>query len=479
MSRARHHRWLWLAIVVAMFAGACGGEDEPTTTEAGEDTTTTTTTVAEPVEIRWFVGLGTGSSPEQQEVQQAVVDRFNASHPNIIVTLDVVDHDSSTDILSTQIAANDAPDVIGPVGREGANAFDGLYLPIEDLVTEMGADLSVWPDAAIDNFREDGVLYGLPFASYPSELWFNKDLFDAADLPYPPMAYGEKYGVGTDYEGDWTFEKLEEIALLLTKDSAGKNASEAGFNAANAVQWGFVWQWTDRPFQQGQYWGSGYPMADDGTASIPTTWADEWKWYYDAIWEKGFSPSKEQLDSALLAGNAFKSGNVAMGITHSWFTCCMADDTTGEGYTWFDLAAIPSHNGVVTANMHGDSFRIMASTEHPQAAFEFLWYLVNSEDTGDLLVIYGAQPALLSLKEEVFSALDEKYPQGLNWDVVLEGAEYADVPSHELNLPGWAAYVTRMNELLSAMQTESDLDMDAVITELEADLSQIFAENAE
>ena len=37
-----------------------------------------------PIEIRWFVGLGTGTSPEQREGQQAIVDDFNASQDEII-----------------------------------------------------------------------------------------------------------------------------------------------------------------------------------------------------------------------------------------------------------------------------------------------------------------------------------------------------------------------------------------------------------
>ena len=43
------------------------------------------------------------------------------------------------------------------------------------------------------------VLLGIPMAVYSSFIYYNKDLFDEADLPYPPHAVGEKY------DGkDWT-----------------------------------------------------------------------------------------------------------------------------------------------------------------------------------------------------------------------------------------------------------------------------------
>jgi ABC-type glycerol-3-phosphate transport system substrate-binding protein len=42
-----------------------------------------------PVELVWFIGLGTGGAPEQLEVQTAVVDAWNAANPDIQVTLSI------------------------------------------------------------------------------------------------------------------------------------------------------------------------------------------------------------------------------------------------------------------------------------------------------------------------------------------------------------------------------------------------------
>lgn len=115
--------------------------------------------------------------------------------------------------------------------------------------------------AAIENQREsDGTLVGLPFASYPSAIYFNRDLFDEAGLPYPPQEYGPDgvtvYGEGTEYEGTWDYDKVTELAQILTVDGNGVDATDPAFDRSSTVQWGFHWQWTARVFQNGSYWGA-------------------------------------------------------------------------------------------------------------------------------------------------------------------------------------------------------------------------------
>ena len=494
----KHTRIIALVVALLLVIAACGSDSGSTTTTAGEpsgsgDTTTTTTgdvettTTAPPmdsgerVEIRWFIGIGAGGQPEQRDAQIAVIDAFNASQDRITLVPEIVENDVAFETLATQIASGNAPDIIGPVGRDGSNAFAGRYLDIEPLIASAGASLDRWSGPAVEGQREgDGTLVGLPFASFPSAIYFNRDMFDAAGLPYPPQEYGPDgsatYGAGSEWEGPWDFNKVAEIGRILSVDANGVYGDEDGYDRSQAVEFGFVWQWTDRLFQQGSYWGGGYPLADDGSAVIPQQWADEWQWYHDAVWVHGFAPSQEQVDAL---GNAFQSGNVAMAGTHLWYTCCIRDDNNDLPGDFWDYAVMPANpnDGTVTANLHADTFRILSSTDHPDEAFEVLWHLVT-DGALPLLTAYGAAPADLSLTEEFVANLEERYPQGVNWDVVLAGADYADVPSHETFLPGWEPYKERIDVLKSALLTDAGLDLAAEIAQLEADLSAIFAENS-
>lgn len=492
--------WKSVAVVVAlmMIVAACGdsgGSGETTTTDGGTDTTEGSTDTTEgstdttadsgasgdKVTVRWFIGLGAGGQPEQEAAQREVVEQFNASQDEIELVIEIVENDVAYETLATQIASGNAPDIIGPVGRDGSNEYAGLYLDIEPLIESTGVDTSMWEDAAIENQREpDGTLVGLPFASYPSALYFNRDLFDEAGLPYPPQEYGEDgvavYGEGTEYEGTWDYDKVTEIAQILTVDGNGVDATDPSFDRTSTVQWGFHWQWTTRIFQNGSYWGSGYPMADDGSADIPAVWEDEWNWWHDAIWDLGISPSQEQMDA--VGDNVFQAGNLAMAATHLWYTCCIADPDNGITGDFWDLAALPSHDGQVTANMHADTFRILESTEHPEEAFTTMYHLLT-EAALPLLQAYGGAPADPGLTEDYLAGLDERYPQDVNWQVSLDGAAYADDPSHEAAVPGWGEYKVRLGELESAILSNADLDVDAAIADAEADLTVVFEENAE
>ena len=76
---------------------------------------------------------------------------------------------------------------------------------------------------------------------FPSAIYYNKDLFDEAGLDYPPAAYGEPYADGDP----WDMDKVAELAMLLTVDANGNDATSPDFDRDNIVQWGFHQQFND------------------------------------------------------------------------------------------------------------------------------------------------------------------------------------------------------------------------------------------
>lgn len=489
-------RWRTLfaaCLAFSMVAAACGSDSEgsssdttegesPTTTEAKEAVTTEAEKDDEPsgevTTVRWFVGLGTGSQEEQIPRQQELVDAFNESHTDIQIDVEFIPNEEAKSVLATQIAGGNPPDILGPVGREGSNAFAGQYLELDGLIESSGFDLSGYDPAQVELWRDDdGALRGLPFASFPSAIYYNRDLFDAADLPYPPSEYGPDgtatYGEGTEYEGVWDWDKLEEIATLLSIDSAGNTAVEAGFDNNDTVQWGYVHQWTEPPTAQGSFFGGGAIEQADGSAKVPAQWIEEWKWYHSAIHEKGIVPDATENDSDLLSGNAFNSGRVAMANTHLWYVCCLFDGD-GNAKTFWDVATVPSYNGTVVSKIHADIFRLHKDTKNAEAAFEVLSFFQN-EAALDLLTVYGAMPARNDIRADYFAKQDEQFTQGVNWDVLVAGLAYPESPSHERDMPNFLESDARIKELEPLIKGDPALDIDSYVTELEADLDAIWA----
>ena len=93
------------AIGLVLFLAACGTQgSSPEGSAAGgpsEALPSESAPVGEPVEIEWFVGLGTGENEEQIPTEEAVVEAFNAANPDIHLELTVVDNTEASTTLAT------------------------------------------------------------------------------------------------------------------------------------------------------------------------------------------------------------------------------------------------------------------------------------------------------------------------------------------------------------------------------------------
>ncbi|HEV7810072.1 MAG TPA: extracellular solute-binding protein [Candidatus Limnocylindrales bacterium] len=425
------------------------------------------------VVIRWFVGLGAGGQPQQFAAEQAFVDKFNSSQKDVFISLEIYNNNVAANILKTQIAAGNAPDIIGPVGVEGLNLFRDQLLDLKPLITSSAFDMSKF-DAGLAHFFDlgvNGATIGVPFATYPSYLWYNKKLFDEAGLAPPPTRVGDLY------DGKpWDMDAVRTIAMKLTVDKNGNDATSSSFDAANIVQWGFDMQWADNsPLAESSLFGaSSFVGSDSKTAQIGDPVRAGEKWFNDGVWKDHFIPNANQINSDLLAkGNLFQSGNLAMDETHSWYSCCVNPAAPAKPIvTDFGWAVAPSYNGKITAKLHADTFSLLKTTKHPDAAFKALATLAGS---GDLLAAYGAFPADPSLQQGFFDTVNAQYPKvKLNWDVPKAMLAYPDVPNHQAWVPDYAKSKAAWQKFQNNYRTSAGVDIDAQLDALKQTLQGIF-----
>lgn len=481
-----------LLITLALILGACGGAaapapaEQPAKEEPAEALAATEEPAAEApaateepaaevaqsgkVQIRWFVGLGTGTDPAQVEVEKKVVEDFNASHPNIELVIELVNYDAARDTLSTEMASGNPPDIVGPVGVSGAEAFHGQWLDLAPLIEKTRYDTSQFDEGAVAFYKVGGEgQIGLPFAIFPSMLYYQRELFDEAGLNYPPHQYGEKYTWPDGTEEEWTFETLRKLAMMLTVDKNGKDATSPDFDPQSIVQYGYEPQYQDLR-AIGSYFGADTFVAADGkTTQIPPQWSEAWKWLYNGIWTDHFIPNDAVRESEEYgSGNPFNSGRVAMALSHLWYTCCLTD----AGQNW-DMAVVPAHDGKVTANFNADTFRILKASQHPEEAFEVLTYLIGDASL-ELLSVYGGMPARTSDQEAFFAQLNEQFPQDVDWQVAVDGIEYADNPSFEGYMPNYNEAFDLNNTFQSKLMSTEGLDLDKEIETFQQDLQAVF-----
>ena len=434
----------------------------------------------EKVQVRWFVGLGAGSDEPTFEPQQAFVERFNASQDEIELVIEIVDNDVAYDTLATQIAAGNAPDIVGPVGIRGRDSFKGAWMDLAPLIEANDYDLSDFDPNLVQFYQvqEEGQL-GIPFAIYPSFVIYNKDLFDEAGAPYPPASYGESYVDVNGEEKPWNIDTLTELAMFLSVDANGNDATMAEFDPENIVQFGWMNQWTD-PRGIGTFFGAGSLVGPDGNAQVPAEWEAAWKWTYDGWWEDWFIPNGAYGGADFLQGpgGPFSSGNMAMIHMHLWYVAPWA---LGDVPFDWGLAATPAYEGTVTSKMHADTFGILKGSDQSDAAFQVLTYMLSEEHASELLSIYGGMPARLSLQGDYFEQYEEaNFPdKDINWDVVVDSMAYADKPNHESWMPSFQETTDRYNEFWNKLANTPDLDVDEEIALLVEDLQIIFDAAAE
>lgn len=169
--------------------------------------------------------LGFYSSAQSDEKMQELIAKFEEKHPNIKVKTESSPYNQFFQKLDTQIAAESAPDLW---------LSDGVLVPkyaergvLKDLTEWIQRDLKSDEYYGLDfNKDADGKYWGVPQGIQIAVLYYNKDMFDEAQVDYPTE--------------DWTWDDLKAAAEKLTKDSNGKYANDSAFDKNKISQYGLT-----------------------------------------------------------------------------------------------------------------------------------------------------------------------------------------------------------------------------------------------
>ena len=154
-----------------------------------------------PIEIS-FWSLFTGGDGEYFN---DMVDEFNRTHDDIVMTTDTVKFDNYYTKLTTALTTQNAPDVV-VIHRNRLLSYapKGVLYPLDDILAQKNAPLDDYVPAALDGCRFDGKVYSLPLDVHALILYYNIDLFKKAgetppssleDFISSAMTIQEKTGV--------------------------------------------------------------------------------------------------------------------------------------------------------------------------------------------------------------------------------------------------------------------------------------------
>jgi multiple sugar transport system substrate-binding protein len=426
---------------------------------------------AEKHKVVYFIGFGTGTAPDQVDGQKALIDKFNASHPDIEVELMIVPHEEAYERFTSMVAGGNAPEVIGAAGFATIGIINDTGV-IEDLTPYyQDFDLSVfYPD--VQRLIEDFFPVGspaMPFGIYPSLIFYNKDAFDAAGLDYPPHSYDDM---------TWTYDKVREDAMLLTLDSQGNNATMPDFNPDDIVQFGFDDSWTDMRNYLAM-WGApnvGMVTTDDFKTAIVNQkeWVEGLQWLSDGIWVDHFiaDAAGQAIASSMGNGDPFSTGMAAMFLSHTWF---MPEGLAGITFD-YDIAPVPvSPSGKRIVRSDIDGFAMVNAADEKEAAFEFMSWLVQPEQIVDVCLVYGCLPPEPSTEATFRAIMEEKWP-GLDYDVIYNSFAYLDNPHSDAYVVAQQRIAEVMDNALSLVYSGEETDAQAILDKANTDIQAILDE---
>lgn len=155
---------------------------------------------AQKTKIMWTTCCG---QSDRMELFNKIAAEYMAANPHV-----EIEHIAPTGVyaqaLLTWIAGGVGPDVMWIGGALWS--FADLLLPLDDLVAKDRNVGSIYP-TLLKPFRWDGKQIALPYGVNPNVLTYNRDMFNAAGVPFP--------------NSKWVLQDIVTLGKRLTKDTDG------------------------------------------------------------------------------------------------------------------------------------------------------------------------------------------------------------------------------------------------------------------
>jgi multiple sugar transport system substrate-binding protein len=257
--------------------------------------------------------------------------------------------------VNFDLLAGGTIDAIETLGlRDQQSRIDsGFFMPLNDLVKGAGIDAAaIW--GKFMNYQKDGAFYDLPFKQEVRCVFFNKDLFDKAGVPYP--------------KGPWTWDEYIATAKKLTDLSKNQYGSLMANGTPNPFT---LARQKDIPF----YKPNGTSNFDD------PAFAETLQWYYDISHKNKIQLSMGDLIAMSASWNYYAmTDNIGMFFQGNWFIRLLNDSVNYPRSWRYGIAPSPS------AGPGGDNalgtvayVSINKNAAHPKEALEYAVWIAQNQ----------------------------------------------------------------------------------------------------
>lgn len=299
------------------------------------------------------IRLSTWGSPEEMAILRPLLQRFEAQSGIKVELMHIPDKYFQK--LHALLAANLAPDVMFVNNIQfPVYASNGAFLDLAPrLATSEQLKESDFFPQSLDGFRWDGQLQALPRDVSNLVVFYNRDLFDAAGLPYP--------------RADWTLEEMFATAQKLTgpPDAEGKR-QRFGMSFSD-----YFLFWL--PY----VWSAGGDIFDASRSRLtlhePAAVAGLQQ-YADLRHRLGAAPKAAEAGS-LSMSQLFMQQKLAMNLNGRWAVPLYRQNLD---FNW-DIVPFPQGPAGSIVDADASGWVISSQTTQPEAAWQLVSFLAGRE----------------------------------------------------------------------------------------------------
>lgn len=336
---------------------------------------------------------------DEHDYMKDIAKAYEKQHPNVSVDVQYTTYSDYWTKLEAGLTGNQGADIMTlNVLHVEDYANAGVLMDLTD--TEEKSDLKIhdnFPAPLVDGYTVDEKLYAVPKDFDTNAVFYNKEIFDNANIPYP--------------DGEWTFDEFVQTCRDLKEAGLPEGVYPIASNR-NARQ--STWDATIMA-------NNGYVFNEDKTETgwdKPETIGGIQPWL-DLV-QEGLSPSLQQMADTD-PDNMFAGGQLAMYIGGDYMLGVF--DETLEGK--YGIVKRPKFNNTDKDIINGLGYGVAANSKHPEEAMDFVLFL-GSKEAQEIQAKAGFVISARNDCQELY--LDKN--KDLNLQVFLDNVEYAELLPH-------------------------------------------------
>ena len=322
------------------------------------------------------LGIHVANPKEQEPVTNSIVEAFNkANEGKYKVEFEAADTETHSKNMKLKAEDGTLPQIFWIEGSEASEYSEaGVLMDLTEFLEE-NSDIKTALDGMEEAFKDDDGQYGLPYQCNVQGIFYNKELFDNANVDYP-----------TD---ETTYEEFIDMIKKL-KDSGVTPLAIGSKNSAYAM-------WEFNEFLERYGWGDAIAQILDGKEKYNNK---EFLKCFEALQglkEAQAFPENMATIEYFDAKQLFDEGKAAMFGTGQW-DCAEFDENIGDkiGFWWGPRFTDTDQNQDVVMKVPSAPIGVSAATaedeELKEGVYEFLKFY------------YGEEAAKISYEGSIFPA---------------------------------------------------------------------------